>query len=151
MICALCRGVSPELSKDMASFPFSPRPLSPRSTTANVGFSNSLVQPRANNTDEANSKVEAHLMRNAGVQPVLQLPDLLPAFRTSASFSEPFSASTPGSPSSQRKILEDGTPASDDLPSDLNVESKLDRECESKTLGSQMAIFPAPLPLSVVS
>ena len=140
----------------MASFPFSPRPLSPRSNTVG-GASNSVVPstvqppPKANLVEEANSKVEAHLMRNTDVQPDLQLPDLLPAFRTSASFSEPFSASAPGSPSSQRKILEDGTPASDDLPSDLNVESKLDRECESKTLGSQMAIFPAPLPLSVVS
>ena len=141
----------------MASFPFSPRPLSPRSNTANGGTANSVVQskvpppPRANASDEVNPKVDAHLMRNIGVQPDLQLPDLLPAFRTSASFSEPFSTSAPGSPSGERKILEGGTPASDVLPLELNMESKLEKECESKTLGSQMAIFPAPLPLSVVS
>ena len=137
----------------MASFPFSPRPLSPRSNTANGGTTNSVVKPspRANASDEVNPKVDARLVGNTGVQPDLQLPDLLPAFRTSASFSEPFSTSAPGSHSGERKILEGGTPASDVLPLELNMESKLEKECESKTLGSQMAIFPAPPLLSVVS
>jgi len=124
------REASPELSKDMASFPFSPRPLSPRANSANG--------------DASNSVVDAHFIRNSGVQPGLQLPDLLSAFRTSASSSAPFSASTPGSPSGQRPTLESGTSPSDVLPLGLKVENN---ECESKTLGSHMAIFPASLPL----
>ena len=137
IVVAITREASSELSKDLASFPFSPRPLSPRANTANGGASNFVA--------------DAHLKGNSGVQPGLQLPDLLPAFRTSASSSAPFSASTPGSPSGQCHILEDGTPESDVLPSELKDEIKPDmqnNECESKTLGSHMAIFPAPLPLS---
>jgi len=124
------REASPELSKDMASFPFSPRPLSPGANSANG--------------DAPNSVVDAHFIRNSGVQNGLQLPDLLSAFRTSASSSAPFSASTPGSPSGQRPTLESGTSPSDVLPLGLKVENN---ECESKTLGSHMAIFPASLPL----
>ena len=168
-IILIIREVSPELSKDMASFPFSPRPLSPRASSDNNGSASnqklrdsvvqSLVQPppRVFNSatgEVANQKVDAvHLMRNSGVQPSLQLPDLLPNFRTSSSSSAPFSASTPGPPG-QRKIPEDWTPASDALPSELKMENKLglqNKECESKTLGSHMAIFPVPLPCSTVS
>merc|ERR1719222_1707149 len=104
------REVSPELLNDKASFPFSPRPLSP---------------PRVNSA--SGDEVYACMMRNSGLQPDLQLPDLLPAFWTSASSMAPFYLSTPGSYSGQHKILEDETPASDVLPPNLKVENKLNR------------------------
>ena len=79
------REVSPELSKDMARFPFSPRPLSARNNCANGGsinqkLKNSVVQSTMQTPPRANSatgdEVYAHMMRNSGLQP----PDLLPVF-----------------------------------------------------------------------
>lgn len=125
----MTREVSPELSKDMASFPFSPRPLSPRSNSANGGSSNqkltnSVVQSTVQSPPRANSatgdEVYARMMRNSGLQTDLQLPGLLPAIWTSASSLAPFSAITPGS-------------------------------WEDDTLSSELASFPALPALSVVS
>ena len=79
------REVSPELSKDMARFPFSPRPFFPRNNCANEGttnqkLKNSVVQSTRQSPPRANSatgdEVYAHMMRNSGLQP----PDLLPVF-----------------------------------------------------------------------
>ena len=127
MTCFTIRVTSPELPKSMASFPFSPRPLS----------------PRANNSDHSG---DASNQKQRAPQSILQLPDLLPTFRTFASSSAPFSASNPGSPSSQRRGK-----AKEALGLELKEDEKLDfegKECESSTLGSQMAIFPAdPFPL----
>ena len=134
----MTREVSPELLNDMASFPFSPRPLSPprfnSATTegaSNQKLKKSVVQSTGHSPPRANSasgdEVYACMMRNSGLQPDLQLPDLLPAFWTSASSMAPFYLSTPGSYSGQHKILEDETPASDVLPPNLKVENKLNR------------------------
>jgi len=111
------REVSPELSKDMASFPFSPRPLSPRSNSAKGGSSNqkltnSVVQSTVQSLPRANSatgdEVYAHMMRNSGLQTDLQLPEtccLHFGLQHPPSSLAPFSEFTPGSSSGQLKIV----------------------------------------------
>ena len=126
------RWTSPDTSKDMANFPFSPRPTSPSRVSISFG-------DRAINSTAATSIV------NPGDPAVQELPNLVPAFRTSASTSEPFSTPTPSSPSGHQKFCEEEAVANASSSS-LHFLSHT-RGRESSALGPGMAVFPVALPI----
>ena len=126
-----CRWTSPDTSKDMASFPFSPRPTSPSRVSISFG-------------DRATKSTAATSIVNPGDPAIQEPPVLVPAFRTSASTSEPFSSPTPSSPSGHQKFCEEEALA--DASSSVHFLSHT-RGRESLALGPGMAIFPAALPI----
>ena len=126
-----CRWTSPDTSKDMASFPFSPRPTSPSRV------SNAFV-------DRAIKSTAATSLADPGDPAIQGLPHLVPAFRTSASTSEPFSSPTSSSPSGHQRFCEEEALA--DASSGLHFLSHT-RGRESLALSPGMAVFPAALPI----
>jgi len=125
------RLTSPDTSKDMASFPFSPRPTSPSRVSISFG-------------DRATKSTAATSIVNPGDPAIQEPPVLVPAFRTSASTSEPFSSPTPSSPSSHQKFCEEEALA--DASSSVHFLSHT-RGRESLALSPGMAVFPAALPI----
>ena len=126
------RWTSPDTSKDMANFPFSPRPTSP--SRVSISFGDRAIK----------STAATSIVNPAGDPAIQELPVLVPAFRTSASTSEPFSTPTPSSPSGHQKFCEEEALA--DASSSFHFLSHT-RGRESLALGPGMAVFPAALPI----